>query len=147
MRKIIVSLICAALPIAALVFAEDKFTVSGDLICYMETDIYVCLHNQQTCANWNKDLPSGPFTQIIRTDLSGKKPFVFNGVPKGEYVLFAFADENGNGKLDFDPSGRVEEPIAMHKAFLSGRALDIIWLDQKFEVDKDITGLAMLFFK
>jgi uncharacterized protein (DUF2141 family) len=147
MKKIIVSFIFAALPIAALAFAEDDFTVSGDLTCYMETNIYVCLHNQQTCANWKKDLPSGPFTQIIRADLSGKKSFTFNGVPKGEYVLFAFADENGNGKLDYDPSGRVEEPIAVHKAFLSGRSLDINWLDQKFEVDKDITGLDMMFFK
>jgi uncharacterized protein (DUF2141 family) len=143
MKKIIVSLTLATLFLACIAFAERKFTISGVVEISEEADLIVCLFNQQTWPSWKKASPQLPFTQILKADRSGKRSFVFKQVPRGEYIIFAFADTNGNGKLDCDAEGWMQEPISSHKPPLSGAAPSLNWYDQKFMVDKDIDGIAM----
>jgi len=125
----------------SLVFAEDKCTVSGDVTYSREANVYVCLHNQQTYPEWNRKLPPGSFTQTVKATPSGKASFTFTDVPKGEYLIVAFADENGNGKLDLDTWGFVQEPVWFFKQNPMGG--NVNWYDQKFEVDKNMTGIIM----
>ena len=54
----------------------------------------------------------------------------------------AFADENNNGKCDFDAMGLALEPVSYHKPKIGAHTS---WYDQKFEVDRDVTGLALKF--
>ena len=129
--------------IAILVSAEEKYRVSGEVVYQGSENICVCLHNQETWPNWKKELPPGRFTQIVKANPSGKTSFEFKEVPKGEYIIMLFVDENNNGKLDCDPEGWPEEPLSMYKR----PSIDIHhnWHDQKFEVNSDITGIVMEF--
>lgn len=135
-----VCLLAVGLLAVSLVFAEDKCTVSGDVVYSKEADIFVCLHSKQTFHEW-KILPPGSFTQKIKANPSGKASFTFKDVPKGDYLIIAVADENGNGKIDVDTWGFVQEPMWVYKQNPTGGQLS--WSDQKFEVDKDVTGIML----
>ena len=147
MKKIgIATVIAMALSIAGvvLVSAQDKYTVSGEVKYSEESSIYVCLHNQNTFRSFTgpeKKMPPPGFVKIVKADTSGRAPFAFTDVPKGEYLIIVFADENNNGKLDLDAFGFKLEPTCSYKVpkhFWN-------WNDEKFEVDKDITGLVLRF--
>jgi uncharacterized protein (DUF2141 family) len=140
MKKIVFSLIAVALFMACLVFAEDKYTVSGEVVYSKDADIYVCLFSQATWPSWKRELPPIPFSQIVKASPSGKASFTFKDVPKGDYLIMTFADENKNGKLDCAPLGWALEPTGYHKPPIEGHTN---WYDQKFEVDKDVTGLVL----
>jgi hypothetical protein len=145
MKKIALSLTAVALGFACLVFAEDKYKVSGEVVCSGDSKIYVCLHNLTTFAAFagrQKELPPSGFMNIVKADRAGKAPFAFKDVSKGEYVIVAFADENNNGKFDCDTWGMPLEPICSYKV---PPHRDLSWHDQKFEVDKDISGLVLKF--
>jgi len=141
-RIIIVCVLAIALSAGSFVFAQDKCTVSGDLAYSKEANIYVCLHTQQTYPEWKKTLAPGSFTQTVKASPSGKATFVFRDVPKGEYLIVAFADENGNGKLDVDTFGHALESWWVYKQTPTGGS-GVNWYDQKFEVDKDVTGITL----
>lgn len=49
---------------------------------------------------------------IVDVDEYDKTDVSFTDLPKGEYAVTAFHDTNGNGKMDFDPSGMPEEDWA-----------------------------------
>lgn len=134
-------LLVVALSATTFAIAEDKCTVSGDVAYSKEANIYVCLHTRQTYPEWKKTLPPGSFTQTVKAIPSGKAYFTFTGVPKGEYLIVAFADENGNGKFDTDTFGHGLEPWWVYKQNPMGGGIN--WYDQKFEVDKDVTGITL----
>jgi len=125
-------------------YAEEKYTVSGEVVYQGSENICVCLHNQETWPNWKKELPPGRFTQIVKANPSGKTSFEFKEVPKGEYIIMLFVDENNNGKFDCNPEGWPKEPWSMYKRPTS-MATSHNWYHQKFEVNRDITGIVMEF--
>lgn len=130
----------------ALTGAKDTHTVSGEVRHWGESDIYVCLHNQDTYRDFvarNMKLPPPEFVQIVKAGAAGKAPFAFTGVPKGEYLIIVFADENSNGKLDRDTLGMPLEPTCTHRT----SEVTWNWHDQKFVVDQDKTGLVMSFYE
>jgi len=129
--------------IAILASAEEKYTVSGEVVYQGSENICMCLYNQETFTNWKKELPPGRFTQIVKADPSGKTSFEFKEVPKGEYIIILFVDENNNGILDCNPEGWPEEPLSMYKRPSTGVGHN--WYDSKFEVNRDITGIVMEF--
>ena len=124
-------------------YAEEKYTVSGEVVYQGSENIAMCLHNQETWPNWKKELPPGRFTQIVKANSSGKTSFEFKEVPKGEYIIILFVDENNNGILDCNPEGWPEEPLSMYKRPSTGVGHN--WYDSKFEVNRDITGIVMEF--
>lgn len=79
--------------------------------------------------------------RIVKADTVGKAPFAFRDISKGEYLIIVFDDENNNGKLDRDGWGQVLEPTCSYKV----PKIVWDWNDQKFEVDKDTTGLVLRF--
>jgi len=115
--------------------------VSGEAAYSKAATIYVCLHTQQTFVSYKFAMPAGSFTQTIKANSSGKASFTFKGVPKGEYIIVAFADENGNGKMDLTMYGLSVEPLWVYKEISKGQKLQ--WSDQKFVVDKDVTGITL----
>jgi uncharacterized protein (DUF2141 family) len=83
-----------------------------------DANIYVCLLTSKTFAaamGRQSDLPPPEFVRIIKADASGKGSFAFNDVPKGEYLIQAFADENNNAKMDKDSQGYGIEPRDYYK--------------------------------
>ncbi len=145
MRKSIVfSAIALVLFMAFFVCAEDKCIVSGEVAYVGDENIYVCLYNQETFVNWKKEFPPAEFMRIVKANPSGKVSFVFDEIPKGEYLIVSFVDENNNGKLDCDTEGWPEELNCTFKPF-SHEAVGHNWHSQKFEVDKDITGIVVGF--
>ena len=145
MKRIVVTLALAmALSAVSLAFAQDKCTISGEVVYSKESNIYVCLLNPKTFAaamGREKELPPPEFVQIIKANASGKASFAFKDVPKGEYVVHAFADENSNAKLDTDTFGSAIEPRDYYKPMSAG--LYANWSEQKFNVDKDVTGIVL----
>jgi len=142
-RIVFVFVLTMALSAASLAFAQDKCTVSGEVVYSKDSNIYVCLLNPKTFAaavGREKELPPPEFVQIVKANASGKASFAFKDVPKGEYVVRVFADENNNGKFDADTWGNPLERVSAYKPSKDGHAN---WQDQKFEVDKDVTGIAV----
>ena len=134
------------LVLSAIAYAEDKFTISGEVIFSGDEDIYVSLLTYEAYKNFKKERPPAPFTQIFKANperkKTGRTPFKFVGVPKGSYCIISFLDENKNGKMDYDRWWFAEEPETTYKD-----SLYPTWNDWKFEVDKDITGIELKFFE
>ena len=143
-RIVFVLALTMASSAASFALAQDNYTISGEIVYSGDSHIYVCLHNStswRAVATRQKELPPPEFVQIVKANSSGKASFAFNDVPKGDYVVLAFADENSNAKLDTDSQGYAIEPRDYYKprpqeAYAS-------WNEQKFTVDKDITGIAL----
>ena len=117
-RSIFALALAIALSAANLAFAQNKCTVSGEVVYSGNANICVCLHNWKSwtaVATGRKGLPAPEFVQIVNVNGSGKAPFAFNDVPKGEYVVQFFADENSNAKVDMDSNGYAIEPRAFYK--------------------------------
>ncbi|MBP1697565.1 MAG: hypothetical protein H6Q41_2753 [Deltaproteobacteria bacterium] len=144
-RIVFVFALTMALSAASLAFAQDKCTVSGEVAYSKDSNIYVCLLNSKTFGAFvgrQKELPPSGFMKIVKADAAGKASFAFGEVPKGEYAIIAFADERNNGELDRDTQGWALEPVRTYKATKSGIWN---WGDNKFEVNKDVTGLVLNF--
>jgi len=145
MKRILVVLaIAMALFTVSLALAQDKCTVSGEVVYSGDSKIYVCLYNSTSfaaAASRQKDLPPPGFVQIVEANASGKVSFAFNDAPKGDYVVHAFADENSNAKMDCDTQGAAIEPRDFYKPRPHG--LYANWYEQKFTVDKDVTGIVL----
>jgi uncharacterized protein (DUF2141 family) len=143
-RILTVFVLAIALSFVSFVFGQDEYTVSGDVAYSKDATFYVCLHTLKTIQKWLLAMPAGSFTQTVKTNPSGKASFTFKGVPKGEYILVAFADENGNGKMDKTTWGSCAEPLWVYKRYPTGSAHVIQdWSQQKFVVDKDVTGITL----
>jgi uncharacterized protein (DUF2141 family) len=143
MTKIVVAFASAiVLSAGNIVFSQETFTVSGDVLYSKEANIYVCLHTIQTFPAWKKSLPPGSFTQTVNTASSGKSNFKFEHVPKGEYLITAFVDKNGNGRLDCDNWGFPQEPFWTYKENpMPGFGTN--WSDQKFQVNENVSGIVI----
>lgn len=143
-RIVFVFTLAMNLFLVSIVFAQDKFTVSGEVVYSKDSNIYVCLHNSTTFAaamGRQGELPPPSFVNIVKTSVSGKVPFAFNDVLKGEYVILAFADENSNSIMDRDSAGYAIEPRDFYIPTPQGEYSN--WNEQKFKVDKNVTGIVL----
>jgi uncharacterized protein (DUF2141 family) len=145
MKRIVFAFTFAiALSMISTVFAQDRCTVSGEVMYSGNSNIYVCLLNSTTFAaalGRQKELPTPEFVQIVKANASGKASFAFKDVPKGEYVVRVFADENNNGKFDTDTWGYPLESVRSYKPPADG--IHSNWSEQKFDADKDVTGIVV----
>ena len=144
MKKIVFSFALAMfLSAASLAFAQDKCTVSGEVVYSKDSNIYVLLLNSTTfppAVGRQKELPPPEFVQIVKANASGKASFAFKDGPKMEYVVRVCADENNNGKFDCDTWGFPLEPVSSYKP---SRDVQANWGEQKFTADKSITDIAV----
>ena len=145
MKKIIIAamLFLATLLVASsFAYAEERFTISGVVYFQNDSNIYMNLVSRESFANRLEPLPQ-PFGMYIKLTPEQKKAkqvsFKFDGIPKGNYMIYAFQDLNRNGKLDRDTQGWAVEPAATYKKI----EIALQWDRDKFLVDKDITGIKI----
>ena len=153
LKKTIVFLV-TLLVVSAFAYAQERFSVSGVVIFSGDDDIHVSLLTYEAFKNYKltygayksiKERPPAPFTQIFKANperkKTGRTPFKFVGVPKGSYCINSFLDENKNGKIHYIYY-LATEPECWFKDFPMGSPS---WVNVKFEVDKDITGIKIEF--
>jgi len=131
----------------AFAYAEEKFTVSGEVTFQYDGNIYICLLTMEEFRDFNlpgHKLSESPCTVIhMTTDLkkAGKVSFTFNNIPKGTYCVFTYQDVNMNGEVDFESDKMISEPSGSYKEAFIG--LSPTWEKIKFDLVKDITGITI----
>lgn len=76
------------------------------------------------------------FKTVSSAIKSNAASITFTGIPKGEYTVLVFHDENNNGKLDKNFIGMPKEPVACSnnaKGFMGPPKYD----DAKFSITTD----------
>jgi uncharacterized protein (DUF2141 family) len=143
MKKIgLVFCLGVVVALAVSAFGQDKFTVSGTVEYVGKENIFICLLDQEAFKVFRKELPKAPFVQTKQCNQNGRASFTFDQVPRGDYIIIGFVDQNGNGKLDFDTWGFTTESTRSYKA---PPTMAWNWNDQKFTVDKEVSGITLKF--
>ncbi|MGB3590753.1 MAG: DUF2141 domain-containing protein [Nonlabens sp.] len=78
-----------------------------------------------------------PFKSAKVTIEDGKAIAMFENVPTGEYAIIALHDLNGNGKMDFENTGRPMEDYGTSSGTITYGPPN--WEESKFELKKDHT--------
>ena len=132
------------LMVSSFTYAEEKYSISGELFFERDSPIYMNLLTKETCKNPNRrEALFPPFGICINLTTeqvkSQKAPFKFVGIPKGNYFIVAFQDLNENKKLDGHYDGSAAEPVGTYRKtnFMSS------WHERQFTVDKDIRGIKI----
>ena len=126
-------------------YAEEKFTVSGEVTFQYDGDVYICLLSMEEFRDFiipGHELSQSPCKVIqMNTDLKkvGKVSFTFDSLPKGTYCVFTYQDVNMNGKTDFKHVG-LSEPWGSYKENIYEAPN---WGVVKFDLEKDITGIKI----
>jgi len=144
MKRLMTLVVMMAVPLVCfgLVWAEGQYTVSGEVRNCGEANMRVCLLTQDAYRAFvgpEREMPPSGFKKMVKADVYGRASFAFTDVPKGDYLLIVFADENNNGKLDRNTWGDLLEPCCTYNTTEIGWN----WHNHKFEVDKDTTGLVL----
>ena len=127
----------------AFAYAEEKYTISGEVTFQYDGDIYICLLTMEGFRDFNiprHTLSESPCKVIhMNTALkkAGKVSFTFNNVPKGTNCVFTYQDVNKNGDVDFE-NYIINEPWGSYKENISP-----VWGKIKFDLEKDITGITI----
>ena len=131
--------------VSGFAYAEEKFTVSGEVTIQYDGDIYICLLTMEEFRVLlipRHELSQSPCKVIqMNTDLkkAGKVSFTFDNIPKGTYCVFTYQDVNMNGEVDRtgydfnEPWGSYKETIHRIPP----------WGIMKFDLEKDITGITI----
>ncbi|WP_299107005.1 DUF2141 domain-containing protein [uncultured Tenacibaculum sp.] len=112
--------------------AQETFTITAKF-SGMESDkgdLYVALYNKE--GEFLKKTFKGSIVKVNNKTAEA----VFENIPKGEYAISCFHDENDNKKMDTRIFGIPKEPIGMSndaKGFMGPPK----YKDAKFLVDKD----------
>jgi len=131
---------------SAFAYAEEKFTVSGEVTFQYDGDIYICLLTMEKFRDFNiprHKLSESP-CKIIQMNTAlkkgGKVSFTFDNVPKGTYCVFTYQDVNMNGEVDFE-NYRINEPWGSYNEAFTGASPT--WGKIKFVLESDITGITI----
>ena len=128
-------------------YAEEKYSISGQVTFSGHNNIYVSLYTMEEFANFKKSLPSPTFSQKIEPNpeqiKAGRFSFKFSGAPENSYCIIAFEDLDNNGKLTCDTWGQIEEPICFYKEPVVAGLGTPNWHSVKFELVRDITEIIM----
>ena len=136
------------LMVSAFAYAEDKFTISGEVTFQNDGNIYICLLTKEEFRDIivpRRELSQSPCKVIhMNTDLkkAGKVSFTFDNVPKGTYCIFTYQDINMNGEVDF-VNYAIDEPWVTYKGYKEAFFEHPTWGKVKFDLEKDITGIKI----
>ena len=126
-------------------YAEEKYTISGEVTFQYDGNIYICLLTMEEFRDFNIPrhiLSESPCKVIhMNTDLkkAGKVSFTFDNVPKGTYCVFTYQDVNMNGEVDFE-NYNMNEPWGCYKETMHSIPS---WGTVKFDVEKNIAGITI----
>ena len=146
-KKLILFLI-TLLVVSAFAYAEEKFTVSGQVSFQYDGDIYICLLTKEEFQNFHRlrhKLSQSP-CKVIHMNAAlkkaGKVSFTFNNIPKGTYSVLTYQDVNMNGEVDH--AGQpLSEPWGSYKKTSQIAPWASVWGVIKFDLEKDITGIKI----
>ena len=130
------------LMVSSFAYGEEKYSISGVVYFQHDSNIYMNLITRESFPNRLEPFPPpfGMYIELTPEQREAKRvSFKFEGIPKGNYVLFAFQDLNKNKKLDRDPMGSPVEPFGYYKKI----EFAFQWDRENFLVDKDITGIKI----
>ena len=131
--------------VSTFAYAEEKFTVSGEVGFQYDGDVYICLLTMEEFRDVNipgHELSKSPCKVIqMNTDLkkAGRIPFSFDNIPKGTYCIFTYQDVNMNGKTDFE-NYALSEPWGSYKENISSMPG---WGVLKFDLGKNLSGIKI----
>ena len=145
MFKKLVPLFIGLCLLFSVAFAEESYTLSGEVTFQYDGDIYICLLNMEGWRDFQT--PRHELSQLkckvikMNTDLrgAGKVSFKFDSVPKATYCIVALQDVNNNGKADFE-NYIISEPWGSYKDVSTTGSS---WGNIKFDLVEDITGLKI----
>ena len=130
------------LMVSSFAYAEEKYSISGEVFFERDLPIYMNLVTKETFPNRREAL-SPPFGICINLTTEQEKlqkaPFKFVGIPKGNYFIVAFQDLNNNKKLDGHFDGSAAEPVGEYRE----STIFDSWDKRQFIVDKDIRGIRL----
>ena len=134
--------------VSGFAYAEEKFTVSGEVTFQYDGDIYICLFTEEELHKFllrNHEL-SPSECKVVRMNANlkraGKVSFKFESIPKGTYCIVTYQDVNKNGKVDYE-GHFVGEPLGSYKEMDPCCREVIFWKTAKFDLEKDITGIKI----
>jgi uncharacterized protein (DUF2141 family) len=78
-----------------------------------------------------------PYKSIPSQIKDNVATIIFEGIPKGEYAISSYQDENSNGKLDRNEMGIPSEAVACSNN-AKGYMGPPRYQDAKFNIDKDL---------
>ena len=132
---------------SALTYAEEKYTISGEVTFQYDGNIYICLLTMEEFQDFNKprhELSQSPCKVIhMNTALkkAGKVSFTFDNIPKGTYCILTYQDVNMNGKVDFEGL-HINEPWGTYKE-MDLFSCTLSWETIKFDLERDIAGIKI----
>ena len=140
MRKVFVISILV-LMFAAIVSAQDSlFTISGQLQYEKDGLLFMSLTSESQFMKGGVKPTAFSILEAV-PDSAGNRlvSFVMDSIPVGEYVISAFQDVNGNGKLDMGFLGP-KEPFG----FSGSRPRFIPKFENlKFAVESDVNNMMI----
>jgi hypothetical protein len=127
-------------------FAEETFTVSGEVAYSGDSDVYVSLLDFEAFRKYQTEGSPAQLTHAFKSSPERKEtgliPFAFQKVPENSYCIIVFKDINKNQKMDYDVWNQAQEPETSYKETLMPH---VTWQEVKFEVNKDVTGIRIPF--
>ena len=114
--------------------AQESYTLTINFTG-MKSDtgsVYVGIHNKE------KDFLKKRFKEAVITVTNRKGMAIIKELPKGEYAVSAFHDENENYKMDTNFIGIPKEPIGISND-ATGFMGPPKYKDAKFQISKDTT--------
>ena len=125
-------------------YAEDNYTISGDVTFQQDKDIHICLLTKEGFREFhvkNHELSQPQYKVIkINADLkkAGKVSFKLDNIPRGTYCIITYQDVNNNGRVD--QTNNISEPWGSYKKTDLSHAT---WDAVKFDLKEDITGIKI----
>lgn len=77
---------------------------------------------------------------------NGSTTITFEGIPPGTYAISGFHDLNGNSKMDFEPTGKPNEPYGISNNNLNPNGPPV-WEDSKFQVSGESLEMEIKFLR
>ena len=122
-------------------YAQDKFTISGEVGFFEEGNVFIYLYTQDKYEAGIRP----PIFQVIEPNdeqkQASKVQFKFESFPAGSYAIFAWLDVNRDGKLNQTETGRALEPVGVYRP-------STIWLwpwdTIKFDLNENLGGVFIL---
>ena len=136
------------LMVSAFVYAEKKFTISGEVSFQNDGNIYICLLTMEEFLDFlipRHTLLESPCKVIqMNADLkkAGKVSFTFDNVLKGTYCIFTYQDVNMNGEVDY-VNYAIDEPWVTYKGYKEALFEHPTWGKVKFDLEKNIIGITI----
>jgi len=141
----LIKIIVALILLASVAYAEEKFTISGEVSFRHDGDIYICLYTQNEFKDYQKLSLLRPQCQGVsmNSDVkkAGKVSFKFDSIPKGTYCIITFQDVNMNQNIDV-VGFATSEPRGSYKEQITPTEVPV-WDEIKFDLTKDLKDIKI----